>query len=332
MAQYARKFYDRAVDSFVNVLEPKKQKPKYITPFDSKTRFAMIGPVGSGKTTIAALMLITAQTRSQDELGFKCNLVEEGSQIRESAWMLRSGRFPPKTIPTGTYAYESGLEITKKTILGEKKVHIPLIDVAGEDQQIMLARYLSPAEARNPINYLTAETLLNHLKSSEGLLLTLCAPRIPIPGMKFEAEPSGISSFPDVNISRMLQEIISYKKGRNIKGIAVVITKYDILAPYLIDKMKIDLYAPGGVEQFMHVYFPDTSMQLKHLDKSDIVSFFPSHVDLQRDEQGNPVLGPSGAPQVKVVTKDAFGNPCMKPSYSEASYMSLFDYLEGFAS
>lgn len=332
MAHYVRKTYDRVIDAASQWLEPqKRQPPKYITPFDSKTRFTMIGPVGSGKTTIAALMLITAETRSQDEPTFYCRLIEHGSQIREDSWNLRSGRFPPKTIPTGTYAYEAGLEITKKRLLGPKNVHIPLIDVAGEDQQLMLRKFLSPQEVRNPVNYVTAKQLIEYLKSSEGIILTLCAPRVPIPGLDLEAEPSGISSFPDVNISRMLQEVIAYKKGRNIKGIAVVITKWDILAPHLAEK-GINLYESGGIEQFMNIYFPGTTMQLKHFTDKNIVQYFPSHVDLKRDEQGKVLCWPDGSPIVNVVTKDAMGNACLLPDYSQASYMSLFDYLEGYAS
>jgi len=165
------------------------QQPKYITPFESKTRFTMIGPVGAGKTVISALMLVTAETRSQDEPGFYCNVIEYGSQIREAAWMLRSGHFPPKTIPTGQYAYETGLEILRRKFLREQKVHVPLIDVAGEDQQFMLAKYADPKAVRNPVNYLTAKTLLNYLKSSKGLILTLCAPRVPIPGLILDEEP-----------------------------------------------------------------------------------------------------------------------------------------------
>lgn len=316
-----------------------QQQPKYITPFESKTRFTMIGPVGSGKTTIAALMLVTAETRSQDEPGFYCNVLEHGSQIRQSAWNLRAGRFPPKTIPTQKYAYEAGLEITKHGLIGEKKVHLPLIDVAGEDQQIMLAKYASPEDVRKPVNYLTAKTLLNYMKSSKGFILTLCAPRVPILDLdrqkdlilKREKEPDGISDFPDVNISRMLQEVINYKKGKNIEGIAVVITKWDILQPYLIEKQGIDLYEPGGINQFMNIYFPGTTMQLKRLNKEGIVKYFPSHVSLQKNDEGEVQYWGPDDPKVNVITKDSLGNACLKPDYSEASYMAMFDYLESFA-
>jgi hypothetical protein len=317
-----------------------QQQPKYVTPFESKTRFTMIGPVGSGKTTIAALMLITAETRSQDEPGFYCNVLEHGSQIRQAAWNLRAGRFPPKTVPTQQYAYESGLEILRKKFIGDKKIHVPLIDVAGEDQQLMLVKYEGPKAVRNPINYVTAKTLLNYMKSSKGHILTLCAPRVPIPGLdldkQLETEPEGISNFPDVNISRMLQEVINYKKGKNIEGIAVVITKWDILQPYLIEKQGIDLYTPGGVEQFMNVYFPGTSMQLKRLKDQGIVRFFPSHVSLQKDENGNVEYWGPNEPKVEVVTKeldeDGKEKPCLKPKYSEGPYMEMFDFLESYAS
>ena len=312
------------------------EQPKYITPFESKTRFTMIGAVGAGKTTIAALMLITAETRSQDEQGFYCNVLEYGSQIREAAWSLRTGHFPPKTVPTGEYAYETGLEIVSKRFFGEKKVHIPLIDVAGEDQQIMLRKYIGPQASRNPVNYLTAKTLLNYMKSSKGFILTLCAPRIPVPGLNLEGEPDGISKFPDVNMSRMLQEVRNYKKGKNIEAIFVVITKWDILQPYMIDKYGINLYAPGGIQKFMNVYFPGTAMQLKHLEDKGIVKYYPSHVKLVKDERGQVEYWAPDDPKVNVVDKiiaeDGTENPCLLPDYSQASYMALFDDLEALAS
>jgi len=308
------------------------EQPKYITPFESKTRFTMIGPVGAGKTTIAALMLITAETRSQDEPSFYCNVLEYGSQIREAAWSLRSGHFPPKTVPTGQYAYETGLEIVSKRFFGDKKVHIPLIDVAGEDQQIMLAKYVGPKASRNPVNYLNAKTLLTYMKSSKGFILTLCAPRVPIPGLDLDREPEGISNFPDVNISRMLQEVRNYKKGKSIEAIFVVITKWDILQPYLIEKQGIDLYAPNGIRQFMNVYFPGTTMQLKQLEEKGVVKYYPSHVKLVKDEKGEAEYWGPGDPKVNVVTKDAEENPCLLPDYSQASYMALFDDLEALAS
>lgn len=331
MASYGRELIKKGQKAMDFLFQTPQQQAKYITPFESKTRFTMIGPIGSGKTTIAALMLVTAETRSQDEPAFYCNVLEHGSQIREAAWSLRAGRFPPKTEPTGRYAYETGLEITKQGFLGEKKVHIPLIDVAGEDQQIMLVKYEGPRAVRNPVNYLTAKTLLNYMKSSKGFILTLCAPRVPIPGLDLEREPEGISNFPDVNIARMLQEVLNYKKGKNLEGLAVVITKWDILQPYLIEKHGIDLYEPGGIEQFMNVYFPGTTMQLKQLAKKVDIQYFPSHVSLQKDENGEVQYWGPNDPKVNIITKDAEEQPCLKPDYSEASYMALFDYLESFA-
>ena len=306
------------------------QQPKYITPYASKTRFTMIGPVGSGKTTVAANLLRTAYTRSQRDPNFYCDVQEFGSEIREAVARLCDGHFPPKTEPTGEYAYESGLTITKKGLFGPKKLHIPLIDVAGEDQQLMLQKFGSPLEVRRPVNYLTAKTLLDYMKSSKGFILTLCAPRIRLPDQKMDEEPKGISRYPDVNMARMLDDVFQFKKGK-IESIIVVITKWDMVAPHLVDK-GIDLYnTRDDMVRFMNNYFPGTKMALKQMEDRGQVQYFPSYVSLKKNERGEVQYWGPNDPMVEVITEDHEGYAYVNYRYAESSYYAMFDYLEGYA-
>lgn len=130
----------RKLDQALSPNIPEYQS-EFIKYYAFKTRFAMLGTVGSGKTTVSACMLITAHTRSNDDPDFYCQTVERKSGIRVSASNLRRGIFPPKTIPTGNTTYESGLKIRRKTWHGEKFVHIPIVDVAGEDLQYLLSDF-----------------------------------------------------------------------------------------------------------------------------------------------------------------------------------------------
>jgi len=327
------KLGDKAVKTASSWLEVSERQPTYITPLESETRFVIIGPVASGKTVFAANLLRTAITRTRIDPDFYLEVKEYGSGIRETVARLCDGHFPPKTIPTGEYAYESGLIIAKKAFFGKKQLHLPLIDVAGEDQQLMLHKYASPHEARRPVNYLTAKTLLEYMKSSKGVILTLCGTRIPLPGQQLEEEPTGISRYADVNMARMLDETFSFKKAKP-ECIIVVVTKWDQVAPHLIttDDKGIDLYrTKTDMDRFMWNYFSQTKSALKELEEEGKVHYFPSYVSLEKNAKGEVQHWKSGEPKVEIITKDQDGYPCLTYRYAESSYYAMLDLLEGYA-
>ena len=318
-----------------NMIAP--QMPQYqntfIKQYEFKTRFAMLGTTGAGKSTIAGLMLVTAHTRSNDIGDFYCQTVEHKSGLRVSASNLRRGIFPPKTIPTGNTTYESGLKIRRKGMFGEKFVHIPIVDVAGEDLQYLLNDFEMGA-VTDQINYRRLSSLLDYIKNSQGFILVLPTPRVFTGNKQAELEPDDLAEDPDVNLSRLLEKIIEHKernRGNPIKGVAVVLTKYDMFQDYAL-KHNMNLYSPGGIEQFMRIHFPDTNMQLKYLQEKGLVRFFPSYVSLEYDEHGQierwncPGQHFHNKPKVKRIAERNI------PEYSESAYMALFEYLEQFAS
>jgi len=324
----------QSIQKLDNALSP--TTPEYQTfvrNYDFKTRFAMLGTVASGKSTVAGLMLVTAHTKSNDDPDFYCQTVELKSGIRISASNLRRGIFPPKTKPTGNTTYESGIKIRRKSLFGEKFVHIPIVDVAGEDLQYLLGDF-DMDTVPNTVNFRRLSALLDYIRDSQGFIIVLPAPRVFTATGQIEAEPDDLAEDPDVNLSRLLEKIVEYKeqhRGNPIKGIAVVITKYDLFQDYAV-KHKMNLYSPGGIDQFMRIHFPDTNMQLKYLKEKGLVSFFPSHVGLEYDEESNverwnaPSKHYHNKPKVKRVVERNI------PEYSESAYMALFDYLEQFAS
>ena len=104
-----------------------------------KNRFAMLGTVASGKSTVAAGIVLTAQTLSSDIPDFYCRVIESNSEILQDASNLRRGRFPAKTKAYEKYPVESGLLlIWNKRFGGDRKIQIPICDVAGEDVQQMI--------------------------------------------------------------------------------------------------------------------------------------------------------------------------------------------------
>jgi hypothetical protein len=305
----------------------------FIRNYDFKTRFAMLGTVAAGKSTVAGCMLVTAHTKSNDDPTFYCQTVELKSGIRISASNLRRGIFPPKTKPTGNTTYESGIKIRRTSMWGDKFVHIPIVDVAGEDLQYLLGDF-DMNNIPNTVNYKRLSALLTYIKESQGFIIVLPAPRVFTSSGQMENEPDDLAEDPDVNLSRLLEKIVQYKeqhRGNPIKGIAVVITKYDLFQDYAI-KHNMNLYSPGGIDQFMRIHFPDTNMQLKYLKEKGLVRFFPSHVGLEYNENGvverwnAPGKHYDKKPKVKRVADRNI------PEYSERAYMALFDYLEQFAS
>lgn len=316
--------------------EQPQRSPRFIKQYDDKTRFSLIGTVGSGKTTICANLLVTAQTKSNEEPNFYCRVIEHKSNIRVAASNLRHGKFPPKTIPTGSSTYESGLELRWKTRWGgEKYVHIPIIDVAGEDIQYMLEDYNMEEDTSDKIDYNRLKDLIHYIKESEGFIIVLPAPRAFIgANTQIEPEPEDLAADPDVNLSRLLEQIINYKRehrGKAIKFIAVVITKYDLFQNYA-NKNRMNLYEQGGIENFMRTFFPDTNMQLKYYKDKNLVKFYPSYVTVEYNEKGETLYWNApdsdfhGTPVVARIPKQNIHK------YAESSYFTLFDDLEPFAS
>jgi len=113
-----------------DALRPKKDQFPSSRLYEYKNRFSLLGTVGAGKSTIAGLVVLTTQTLGVRP-NFICRILERNSNIYGDVSNLRSGRFPQKTVAYDSFATEAGLLLTQKTLLGSKKIQIPICDVAG---------------------------------------------------------------------------------------------------------------------------------------------------------------------------------------------------------
>jgi len=308
-----------------------RQKQEPVSSISSfykfKTRFSMLGTVGSGKTTINGCTVLTAQTRSNQDPTFKCRVLEGPGGILEAVSNLRRGRFPTKTQSHPMFAVESGLLMKWQGRFREKRVHIPVCDLAGEDIQLMIKQFSSVAP--NPTTYGQMSRIITYVKDSDGFILCVPASKALLfaDDQQIEQEPQDVAFDPDVNLARILEQIISHKEqsgGREIKGIAVVITKWDLMMPYA-QQMNMDIYTDAGRNTFMKVCFPSTSMVLDFYGL-DRVAFFPSYVQAQRDEEGQIVKWPDGSNKIEVMQH------LRVPKYAESSYVGLIEWLKSFAS
>jgi len=313
----------------------KKQQPAAPSHlYAYKTRFSMLGTVGSGKTTVCGFIVLAAQTLSSDMPSFRCRILEGTSSVLDATSRLRggfngkAGRFPQKTTAYNTYAAESGLLMRWKGFLGEKRVQVPICDIAGEDIQVMIERFSKNIGGIGRAAYSAARNLVDYVKESDGFILTVPASKaLGIKGIQLEKESTDIHFDPDVNLYRILDAVITHKeqsRGKPIKGIAVIITKWDLLRPYA-ENFGMDIYEPSGrgLTEFMDVCFPATSMILKDYGLEN-VKFFPSYVELERDSEGKPKTWPEGDEKILIKGR-------RKPSYDEQTYINLIEWLRGFA-
>lgn len=213
---------------------------------------------------------------------------EKTSGIRQVPSDLCAGHFPAAT-PAGSI-YEADLYLTWKNTFGERSVCIPFCETAGEDMQSLIGPFSKDVYHQN-VDYQVADNLNRYICDSNGYILVVPVSRAHLPGVEqMDTEPSDLLTDPDVNIARILQAIYRYKKksrSPNIEGIAVLLTKYDIIDAY-VKSRGMDLYNPQGAQTFMQTYFRQTSGLLKYYGLNK-VRFFPFHVQVEKAK--NPSTG-----------------------------------------
>jgi len=301
----------------------------------------MLGTVGSGKSTVAGGIVLTAQTLSSAYPNFFCRVLENTTNILADASNLRRGRFPVKTNPYQIYPPEAGLlMLWRGRVFGEKKVQIPICDVAGEDIQMMIHQYRKVVGPLGTAAYSAASQLVRYIKESEGFIVAVDASRAVIgrKGEQVQAETDKhIHPDPDVNLVRILNDVFDYKEQirKPIKAIAIVITKWDELKPH-VEHLGMNIMEPTkhDLTIFMRTYFPSVnqaiqSYQFAHPNTK--ITYFPTYVEIERNDKGKPKKRDDGSYTIK--PKDSLLIADMrKPSYSEQTYAELIDWLLGFAS
>jgi hypothetical protein len=322
-------------------LFPQWQRP---TEWQSyKCRFALIGTQGAGKTTIADLVLMTTQTMSAREENFTCRVLEGTSDIEEGTSLLRIGHFPPKTKPYLSSVIEAGLLMEWAGVWGPKRIHVPIVDVAGEDITAMI-RHKGPY-APSMEEYNQSLRLIQDVRDAEGFIMAIPASRALLfhREAQIERETGDLPIDPDVNLKRILSAIIDYKEqshAKPIKAIACVITKWDLIMPYAA-KWDMDIQEPSGVglKNFMEICFPSTSMALKSSHVHNIqffASFVQTEIDAQTGKeklwQKHPQTGEADhSPKIMVKPPSEWRTFGRVPEYSAQSYRNLINFLKTFA-
>ena len=322
-----------------DALRPKKDQFPSSRLYEYKNRFSLLGTVGAGKSTIAGLVVLTTQTLGVRP-NFICRILERNSNIYGDVSNLRSGRFPQKTVAYDSFATEAGLLLTQKTLLGSKKIQIPICDVAGEDIQMMIHQYRKVVGPLGTAAYSAASQLVRYIKESEGFIVAVDASRAVI-GRKGEQVQSEtdkhIHPDPDVNLVRILNDVFDYKEQirKPIKAIAIVITKWDELKPH-VEHLGMNIMEPTkhDLTVFMQTYFPSVNQAIqsyRFAHPNTNVEYFPTYVEIERDDKGKAKKRVDGTFVIKP-KESMLISDMRKPSYSEETYAELIDWLLGFAS
>lgn len=296
-------------------------------------RVTTVGTWGSGKSTILGKLALTCETLSANDRNFTYTIDEKSSGICARSSNLRQARFPPATPPGNIYEADLVLRWKNKGVFsGWKTVRVPFCETAGEDIQKIIGKFGKGEYHTHPY-WGVAKELSGKILASNGFMLicpvsrALLFHRMPD---EWEKEPPDLPVDPDVNIVRILREIHAYKKqarSPRIEGMAIVLTKYDLVQEYL-QRMGLDLLKhPQVVQEFMNTFFPQTAAELKFRGL-DNVAFFPSFVQVRRTAEGRIVKYPDdGSAQIEMHPT----RPRM-PIYSEAEDIRLLGWIrETFA-
>ena len=320
---------------------PRWAKPKpvdmmgdYTKAYKVKTKFGMLGPVASGKSTIAAAIVHTCETLSSLLPNFYARVLPTSTHILTDANNLCLGRFPEKTDPMMPRAPEAGLLICERG-WREKKIQVPICDVAGEisDYIAVKASGFTPSQIIKQRMQSMNTQVVNTIKDCQGFIIALSAPD----ALMFREDPKTFD--PDVYTHTVMNEILEYRR-RNRKPdphIIVVLTKWDEVAEKA-QEIQMDVYdSQDALARFLANGFPATSMLLKPLRDKGSVRFFRSWFFIKKREDGTKMYWPdsknpkidSKKPMIDILEDpDSFIR--FKPKFSDGEYRDLVRYIGSF--
>jgi energy-coupling factor transporter ATP-binding protein EcfA2 len=312
--------------------------------YECKNRFGLIGPVGSGKSTIAAMLGLVTQTLSSIRQDFYCRILERNSNIYGDISNIRAGYFPEKTVAFDNYATEAGFLFARKSNLpfgGYKKLQMPICDVAGETLQMNIRQYAQTREPLTGAQMSAAKSVTQYVKQSEGIIVAADASRVML-GRGFKnvqvktEDDKFLHRDPDVNLVRLLNDIFDYREQikKPLKAVAIMITKWDELKLH-VEHQGINIMNPdqADLSLFMDTWFPSVSQCVKAyaLDHPQTqVKYFPTFIEVERDDQNEPKKWDDEHIIIKAKVSEEICD-WRKPACSEEVYTEFIDWLLGFA-
>jgi GTPase SAR1 family protein len=299
----------------------------YRKNYKFKARFGLLGPVSAGKSTLCAAIVETCEDQSAIDATFYARVLPSSSNILRDANRLRKGHFPEKTDPTAPQAPEAGLLISKKGMIKDNGVHVPICDVAGEVSDYLCATgggCGSPSERIRARDSGIAHAVIDTVRDCQGFIIALDANDSLLLG---DDEQDNDSYMHDV-----LTNIFEWRRrnGKPDPHIILVLTKWDVVMSKAKD-LGMDAYdGENGLQRFLDNGFPAMSMLLKPLRDKGMVKFFRSWFKIATDPEGKPIYWEgTGKPKIDIIEKEnAYIR--FKPNFSQPDYTDLIDHIVSF--
>ena len=298
----------------------------YTNAYKVKNRFAMLGPVSCGKSTIAAGFVHTCETLSSIVPNFYCRVLPTSTHILADANNLRLGKFPEKTNPLTPKAPEAGFLLCERG-WREKKTQVPMCDVAGEitDYINYRASGTTPAQViRQRLDSINS-TVVETVKDSQGLIMALSAPD----ALMFRENASTFDA--DVYMHTVVNAILQYRKDKHRPDphVIIVLTKWDKVITQSRD-IGMDVYeSQEGLAKFLANGYPATNMLVKPLRDKGLVHYFRSWFAIKHRQDGTEETWPDGKPVIDLIEdEDAFIR--FRPRYAEQDYIDMVKLIGSF--
>lgn len=304
-----------------------EEDPYGYSRYKYEVRFSLIGTVRSGKSTLAAALVVAAETMSAMMKGFYCRVLPKSSHIMTDANNLRCGRFPAKTDPFLPIAPEAGLLIgqSARRPLGKDTVtQVPICDVGGEVMDALAI--VRPTQRQLEYIRNINRQVVNHIQDSQGFIIVLPA----TDALFFRKDHIVLDS--DSYLYNILGQMMDYKRDNKgkIKGVAVWFTKWD---EAMVDakELGMDIYhSDEAVTRFMDNGFPGLAMLLKGLRDEGRVRYFRSYFNPARHDDGRPVEWSDGSPKIKLID-DPRHYIRFKPDFAGDEYVEFIKWAASFA-
>jgi hypothetical protein len=287
--------------------------------FPYGNRVALISPPQEGKTAVVSGLFMRAQQKVREtvytDTPFYCRVLEGGSNIHQDISNLMSGYFPSKTRSYLGFRSSPGLlleqkkfldlrvpltgrllgreNIGKRQQLWHKMLQLPICDLPGETlTQVMWQVRALQNKSQLLATKQIVENAIMEMRESDAYIFILKASTAMGLGQQLETEhDQTISSDPDVNITRMLEDLINYKmsQGKQIKRSFIAITAWDKMArrgqqlgfnfldPYL---------GRRTMEDFVASCYPQFYAALHSSLRSEQIDYYPLYFQTEKNDNG----------------------------------------------